>query len=166
MVPFQCNLCPSGNIMGRIPWVCTKWQDHEIMEYICHANNLDSFWNRKSSTVAFSGFQLKKRSKEHGNKSGRSTQNAIYYSADWTIPTQQWVRNDFCHSNVGQINRSRSICGPCSIGSVSKNLVYYHKHHPSRSWRLEDCIRAYQCNTIYLEILVLAPALWKDYISR
>ena len=51
MVPFQCDLCHFRNIMGRNPWL-SKWQDHEIMEYIRRAI-LDSFWSRESSTVAF-----------------------------------------------------------------------------------------------------------------
>jgi hypothetical protein len=37
--------------MGRNPWN-SKWEDHEIMEYIRRAT-LDSFWSRESSTVAF-----------------------------------------------------------------------------------------------------------------
>jgi hypothetical protein len=51
MVPFQCDLCHFRNIMKRDPW-SSKWQDHEILEYIRRAN-LDSFWSRESSTVAF-----------------------------------------------------------------------------------------------------------------
>jgi hypothetical protein len=37
--------------MGRDPWN-SKWEDHEILEYIRRAI-LDSFWSRESSTVAF-----------------------------------------------------------------------------------------------------------------
>jgi hypothetical protein len=51
MVPFQCDLCHFRNIMGRDPWE-TRWQDHEILEYIRRAT-LDSFWSRESSTVTF-----------------------------------------------------------------------------------------------------------------
>jgi hypothetical protein len=51
MVPFQYDSCHFQNIMGRNPWV-SKWEDHEILEHIRRAN-LDAFWSRESSTVAF-----------------------------------------------------------------------------------------------------------------
>jgi hypothetical protein len=51
MVPFQCDLCHFRNIMSRNPWT-SKWQDHEILEYISRAI-LDSFWSREAGTVAF-----------------------------------------------------------------------------------------------------------------
>ena len=37
--------------MGRNPWA-SKWQDHEMLEYVRRAT-LDSFWSRETSTVAF-----------------------------------------------------------------------------------------------------------------
>jgi hypothetical protein len=49
MTPFQCELCPFRNIMGRDP-VTGENDDLELFEIMRRAN-LDAFWERASSTV-------------------------------------------------------------------------------------------------------------------
>jgi hypothetical protein len=130
--------------MKRKPWE-SRWEDHEILEYIRRAN-LDSFWSRESSTVAFN---LRVARRMERKFSGRLGMPSI------TPPVGPFPLRDECGMKAAIALLDRSLdpgrhAEHVQYGTFKKVSSIITNIIQAGVGGLGDSVGGYQCNKIWV----------------